>query len=111
MVSKASDDLPLPLIPVITTNLFLGMEISIFLRLCSLAPNTSIASSVTSPDSKFFFAFVIKKEYKFTIKMFDDINYRTGLFNKINTKRNHPFKILHLTDQNLIYANFMPQHL
>ena len=46
MVSKASDDFPLPLIPVITTNLFLGIEISIFLRLCALAPITSIFSSL-----------------------------------------------------------------
>src|SRR3989337_1233862 len=38
MVSKASDDLPDPLRPVITTNRSLGITTSIFLRLCSLAP-------------------------------------------------------------------------
>src|SRR3990172_1694612 len=38
MVSKASDDLPEPLRPVITTNRSLGITTSIFLRLCSLAP-------------------------------------------------------------------------
>src|SRR3954469_1451085 len=47
MVSNASEDLPLPLIPVITTSLFFGIEMSMFLRLCSLAPNTSINSSVS----------------------------------------------------------------
>jgi hypothetical protein len=32
MVSKAREDLPLPLRPVITTSLFLGMVTSIFFR-------------------------------------------------------------------------------
>ena len=36
MVSKASDDLPEPLIPVITRNLSLGRVSSIFFRLCYL---------------------------------------------------------------------------
>src|SRR6476659_2926214 len=51
MVSNANEDLPLPLMPVITTNLFLGMEISMFLRLCSFAPYTSINSSVPATVS------------------------------------------------------------
>src|SRR4030067_828909 len=38
MVSKASEDLPEPLSPVITTNWSLGITTSIFLRLCSRAP-------------------------------------------------------------------------
>ena len=38
MVSKAREDLPEPLILVMTINLFLGSSKSIFLRLCSLAP-------------------------------------------------------------------------
>lgn len=46
MVSKASDDLPLPLTPVNTTSLFLGMRRSMFLRLCSRAPTISITSLV-----------------------------------------------------------------
>src|SRR5688572_14927488 len=42
MVSKASDDLPLPLMPVNTTSLLRGIVRLIFLRLCSRAPYTSI---------------------------------------------------------------------
>src|SRR6185295_15652594 len=38
MVSKASDDLPDPLSPVITTRRSRGIVTSMFLRLCSLAP-------------------------------------------------------------------------
>src|SRR5450755_5024260 len=53
MVSKARDDLPLPLIPVMTTSWFFGMEISIFLRLCTRAPNTSIISSPIAGDGIF----------------------------------------------------------
>src|SRR5260221_5465468 len=44
MVSKASDDLPLPETPVITTRLFFGIEIVTFFRLCSRAPRTTMAS-------------------------------------------------------------------
>src|ERR1700730_9895159 len=42
MVSKASDDLPEPDSPVITTRLSRGMSTSMFLRLCSRAPRTRI---------------------------------------------------------------------
>jgi len=38
MVSNAREDLPEPDRPVMTTNLSLGIEISIFFKLCSLAP-------------------------------------------------------------------------
>ena len=43
-MSKASDDLPEPDNPVITTSLSLGIVISMFLRLCSRAPLTWIKS-------------------------------------------------------------------
>src|SRR5690606_5098333 len=49
MVSNAREDLPLPLSPVITTNSLRGKLTSIFLRLCTRAPNTSI--SRCSPKS------------------------------------------------------------
>ena len=42
MVSKASDDLPEPDRPVITTSLSRGISTSMFLRLCSRAPLTTI---------------------------------------------------------------------
>src|SRR5579862_4678613 len=45
MVSKASEDLPLPDGPVNTTSERLGMSRSIFLRLCSSAPRTSMFCS------------------------------------------------------------------
>ena len=38
VISKIKEDFPLPLKPVITTNLFLGMLIETFFKLCSLAP-------------------------------------------------------------------------
>src|SRR5690606_7368733 len=44
MVSKASDDLPEPDRPVITTSLSRGISTSMFLRLCSRAPRTMILS-------------------------------------------------------------------
>src|SRR5947199_3602570 len=44
MVSKASDDLPEPDRPVITTSLCRGMSTSMFLRLCTRAPRTLIHS-------------------------------------------------------------------
>src|SRR5580658_10321594 len=47
MVSKAREDLPLPLIPVMTTSWFLGMRMSMFLRLWTRAPDTSITSSIS----------------------------------------------------------------
>ena len=45
-LQKASEDLPDPLRPVITTNLFRGRDREIFLRLCSLAPLMVINSMV-----------------------------------------------------------------
>ena len=47
MVSKASDDLPEPLTPVMTTSAPAGSVRSMFLRLCVRAPlMTSVAVSV-----------------------------------------------------------------
>lgn len=37
-MSKARDDLPEPEMPVMTVKRFLGMDTSMFLRLCSRAP-------------------------------------------------------------------------
>src|SRR5215472_5077709 len=42
MVSKASDDLPEPESPVITTSRSRGISTSMFLRLCSRAPRTAM---------------------------------------------------------------------
>src|SRR5215203_2185608 len=90
MVSKARDDLPLPLIPVMTTSLFLGIEISIFLRLCSLAPKTSINSSCECPlvgnNSFFIILFQAgKRRYEGLCfaKKFNILPYKLGIFNKI----------------------------
>src|SRR5215510_14135438 len=47
MVSKASDDFPEPLKPVITTSLSRGMESVRFLRLCSRAPPILMNSLLT----------------------------------------------------------------
>src|SRR5581483_12179274 len=44
MVSKASDDLPEPESPVMTMSLLRGSSTSMFLRLCSRAPLTTILS-------------------------------------------------------------------
>src|SRR5215467_1281388 len=44
MVSKASEDLPEPESPVMTTSLSRGISTSMFLRLCSRAPLTTILS-------------------------------------------------------------------
>src|SRR5690348_13946789 len=56
MVSKASEDLPDPDRPVITTRLSRGMSTSIFFRLCSRAPRTeSVLPAILSlmdPDGK-----------------------------------------------------------
>src|SRR5579863_7766713 len=49
MVSKASDDLPEPLNPVITVKVLRGIATSIFFRLCCRAPCTVICLSKTSP--------------------------------------------------------------
>lgn len=46
MVSKASDDFPDPLNPVITVNVFRGILTLIFLRLCCLAPEMEISLSL-----------------------------------------------------------------
>ncbi len=43
IVSKASDDFPLPLSPVTTTKRSRGMSTSTALRLCSRAPRTRIS--------------------------------------------------------------------
>src|SRR5258706_5332853 len=45
MVSKASDDFPDPLSPVMTVKLLRGIETSIFFRLCCRAPCTVMRSS------------------------------------------------------------------
>src|SRR4051812_18319506 len=52
MVSKASDDLPLPLNPVITVIRSRGIKTSIFLRLCSRAPLTRMPSRERSASVK-----------------------------------------------------------
>ena len=44
MVSKARDDLPEPDNPVMTVRLLRGMVTSMFFRLLTLAPNTSMLS-------------------------------------------------------------------
>jgi hypothetical protein len=59
MVSNAREDLPLPLTPVNTTSLFLGIEISMFFRLCSRAPVTSINSSVAIGATTAFFVAIV----------------------------------------------------
>src|SRR3954452_13996981 len=46
MVSKASEDLPEPLSPVMTVRVSRGMSTSTFLRLCSRAPRTEIWVSI-----------------------------------------------------------------
>src|SRR5688572_7303799 len=48
MVSKASDDLPEPERPVITTSLSRGSSTSMFLRLWTRAPRTAIQSCAIS---------------------------------------------------------------
>src|SRR5579875_2048355 len=48
MVSKASDDFPDPLRPVMTVRLLRGISTSMFLRLCCRAPRTVIRSSKPS---------------------------------------------------------------
>ncbi len=57
IVLNARLDFPLPLLPVKTTNLFLGICISIFCKLFSLAPNTEIDLST----SNFFNIFLIRQ--------------------------------------------------
>src|SRR5579875_1563426 len=52
MVSKASEDLPDPDTPVITTRRSRGMTTSKFLRLCWRAPRTQIASLGTLRPSR-----------------------------------------------------------
>src|SRR5450759_2031016 len=46
MVSKASDDLPDPLNPVITVSVLRGISTSMFFRLCCRAPCTVMRSSM-----------------------------------------------------------------
>src|SRR6476646_9911 len=50
MVSKASEDLPEPLRPVITVRLLRGISTSMFLRLCWRAPWTEICFSIGKPE-------------------------------------------------------------
>ena len=50
MVSKASEDLPEPLNPVMTTSLSRGMLNVRFLRLCSRAPPILMNSLLTDPN-------------------------------------------------------------
>src|SRR5208337_521469 len=52
MVSKASDDLPEPESPVITTSRSRGISRSMFLRLCSRAPLMIIRSAIRSALSR-----------------------------------------------------------
>src|SRR5215471_21497358 len=47
MVSKASEDLPEPDSPVMTTRLLRGISTSMFSRLCSRAPRTMILSCMS----------------------------------------------------------------
>src|SRR6476620_5703774 len=51
MVSKASDDFPEPLTPVMTTNLLRGTTTSMFLRLCSRAPRMTMDSMCGDANS------------------------------------------------------------
>src|SRR5687768_15512676 len=44
MVSKASEDLPEPLSPVMTTSWSRGISTSMFFRLCARAPRTTMRS-------------------------------------------------------------------
>src|SRR5580658_10093927 len=48
MVSKASDDFPDPLNPVMTVNVLRGISTSMFFRLCCRAPCTVMRSNKTS---------------------------------------------------------------
>src|ERR1017187_8731283 len=52
MVSKASEDLPEPESPVITTSLSRGMSTSTFFRLCSRAPRTEMVFCIQDPRAK-----------------------------------------------------------
>src|SRR5579872_1421658 len=51
MVSKARDDLPDPLRPVITVNVFRGISTEIFLRLCWRAPRTVMLLIAMGPEA------------------------------------------------------------
>src|SRR4029077_1171872 len=67
MVSKASDDLPDPDSPVITTRLSRGKSTSMFLRLCSRAPRMRmdcIGLNLASPSKGFYRHRRIRAEYK-----------------------------------------------
>src|SRR6266849_6083545 len=50
MVSKANEDLPEPLKPVITVSRLRGISTSMFLRLCWRAPWTEIWVSIGKPE-------------------------------------------------------------
>ena len=49
MVSKASDDFPEPLRPVMTVSLFRGISTLMFLRLCCRAPRTEMLVMAIDP--------------------------------------------------------------
>src|SRR5215469_17648461 len=53
MVSKASEDFPEPLNPVITVNVLRGISTSIFFKLCWRAPWTVMRSSIFEGDFHF----------------------------------------------------------
>src|SRR5579864_3158885 len=57
MVSKASEDLPDPDSPVMTTSLSRGIETSTFFRLCSRAPRTRISREGLPPAPPWRLAF------------------------------------------------------
>ena len=54
MVSKAREDFPEPERPVSTTSLSRGMVTSMFFKLCSLAPCTTILSKLMAVPSLYY---------------------------------------------------------
>src|SRR6185369_15521360 len=68
--------------PVITTSLFFGIMMSIFFKLCTLAPDTSITSSAGTSIVPLFFSFAILNlgsckdtEYQSLNKKTDETNW------------------------------------
>src|SRR5271155_1340884 len=59
MVSKASDDFPDPLKPVITVKVLRGISTSIFFRLCCRAPCTVMRLSIARGSLYFSSAVVV----------------------------------------------------
>ena len=64
MVSKAKEDFPLPLNPVITTSFSRGILTSMFFKLCTLAPKTSMYSCC------FKFVFFVEKAKLHNLDLF-----------------------------------------